>query len=213
MGAPLTIFELLENLKEISDKLKKKDLSFNEYKANGGKHTRKSFSDKFGSWSNAKDSLLGDHAEFLKMKFGRLTPVKIIGKKNGYFEWLCKCDCGKTIAVRSGNLISGNTKSCGCLQGESIHKPWIKSQEKYKELTIDGVREPDFVNRKKLSTNTSGYTGVYKKSNKWVAELIVKGKKHRMYGFDTPEEAYYNGRLKLEEEHLPPEIFKKRHKK
>lgn len=32
--------------------------------------------------------------------------------------WLCVCDCGKMVEVEGSNLISGNTKSCGCLQRE-----------------------------------------------------------------------------------------------
>lgn len=32
--------------------------------------------------------------------------------------WLCKCDCGKEVVVRTDLLTSGNTKSCGCLHRE-----------------------------------------------------------------------------------------------
>lgn len=32
--------------------------------------------------------------------------------------WLCHCDCGKSISVSSNRLISGVTKSCGCLRTE-----------------------------------------------------------------------------------------------
>lgn len=32
--------------------------------------------------------------------------------------WYCICDCGIRIAVRSSSLLSGNTKSCGCLRAE-----------------------------------------------------------------------------------------------
>ena len=64
------------------------------------------------------------------------------------------------------------------------------------------MRYPDF-DKKPLKSNTSGYVGVSKKGNKWVAELIVKGNKYRAYGFDSPEDAYHNGRLKLEEKYLP----------
>lgn len=51
----------------------------------------------------AQDSLIG-------MRFGKLTVVsKIDGGK-----YLCKCDCGKTSTPKRNNLMSGNTKSCGC---------------------------------------------------------------------------------------------------
>lgn len=30
-------------------------------------------------------------------------------------RYVCRCDCGRTTVVISGNLRSGHTKSCGCL--------------------------------------------------------------------------------------------------
>lgn len=53
-------------------------------------------------------------------RFGKLvvlervadTPTKS-GKK--LVTWKCKCDCGKVCNIRSANLKSGNTKSCGCI--------------------------------------------------------------------------------------------------
>lgn len=47
-------------------------------------------------------------------KFGRLTAIKHL---NGG-EYLCKCDCGTEVKVRTYNLTNGNTQSCGCLQKE-----------------------------------------------------------------------------------------------
>jgi len=52
-------------------------------------------------------------------KFGRLVAIRPIKKRCGhYVVWLCSCRCGKNVPVSSGNLSSGNTKSCGCLKSE-----------------------------------------------------------------------------------------------
>lgn len=37
---------------------------------------------------------------------------KVPGKTRNH--WLCLCDCGKETVVSPTNLLSGNTKSCGC---------------------------------------------------------------------------------------------------
>ena len=54
------------------------------------------------------------------MKFGKLTPVKCIGIVNGRTTWECLCDCGNTVNVIQKHLSSGNTKSCGCIQRDSV---------------------------------------------------------------------------------------------
>ncbi len=41
--------------------------------------------------------------------------------KDGHSAWNCICDCGQRCIKKSANLISGITKSCGCLRIES-HK-------------------------------------------------------------------------------------------
>lgn len=48
-------------------------------------------------------------------RFGRLTarwPVGMIHGRTVF--WLCSCDCGNLKIVRSGNLIIGHGRSCGC---------------------------------------------------------------------------------------------------
>lgn len=53
-------------------------------------------------------------------RFGRLLVVWRTKKrtKSGGVIWLCLCSCGNLIEVRSNNLLSGNTQSCGCLHKE-----------------------------------------------------------------------------------------------
>lgn len=54
-------------------------------------------------------------------RFCRLIAIEPCGKsKHGSYFWKCKCDCGKEIVALSGNLVRGNTKSCGCLQGNDL---------------------------------------------------------------------------------------------
>ena len=48
-------------------------------------------------------------------RFGRLTVMKRVGTADRKAIWRCRCDCGKKTDVRSSDLKSGNTKSCGCL--------------------------------------------------------------------------------------------------
>lgn len=44
-------------------------------------------------------------------KFGELTPIKWL--RGG--KWECACSCGNTTTVDTRNLMSGHTKSCGCI--------------------------------------------------------------------------------------------------
>ena len=49
--------------------------------------------------------------------------MKRIGTtKRGMTIWFCKCECGNLTRVTSGDLTSGNTKSCGCYKSEKIRK-------------------------------------------------------------------------------------------
>lgn len=49
---------------------------------------------------------------------GRLTVVDYVGDR----KWVCRCECGNTVVVRAENLVSKHTKSCGCLNKETMSK-------------------------------------------------------------------------------------------
>lgn len=53
-------------------------------------------------------------------RFGRLTIISSITASNQSQNklWKCKCDCGNDTSVTSNALLSGRTKSCGCLAKE-----------------------------------------------------------------------------------------------
>lgn len=63
-------------------------------------------------------------------KYGLLTVIRRAtldeakGRKGGY--WVCHCDCGKEIITRGADLRNGNTKSCGCLQRQTVIESNIK---------------------------------------------------------------------------------------
>ena len=56
--------------------------------------------------------------DLISSKFGRLTVIKQVESRNNRTQWLCKCECGNELVVNRLNLISGNTKSCGCLRSD-----------------------------------------------------------------------------------------------
>lgn len=70
------------------------------------------------------------HQRFIKnksnligMRFGRLIVNKELPSVGGKgIMWECLCDCGSVIKVFSNSLICGNTKSCGCLQRDTVSK-------------------------------------------------------------------------------------------
>ena len=48
------------------------------------------------------------------VRFGKLVALRRETTSAGLGGYLCRCDCGKEVVVRTGLLVSGNTKSCGC---------------------------------------------------------------------------------------------------
>lgn len=72
---------------------------------------------RFGRKNHEKD--------LTEQRFGYLTAISKTDKRysNGSVGWLCECDCGNQLVVRSGNLLREHTRSCGC-----------KKSSKYEDL-------------------------------------------------------------------------------
>ena len=48
---------------------------------------------------------------------GRLRVISESGRdKYGNATWLCECSCGNTLIVKSHNIVTQSSKSCGCLR-------------------------------------------------------------------------------------------------
>ncbi len=50
--------------------------------------------------------------------FERWTVIRFHGIVSRNAAWECQCCCGSNAIVQGRHLISGGTKSCGCLRGE-----------------------------------------------------------------------------------------------
>lgn len=56
-------------------------------------------------------------------RFGRLTALSFAGVSRCWSElWRCRCDCGREILAYKGHLLSGHTKSCGCLRSDNARE-------------------------------------------------------------------------------------------
>ncbi len=51
-------------------------------------------------------------------RFGRWTVVSPAETVNSAKMWTCRCDCGTVKTVRRTALVSGRSRSCGCLKRE-----------------------------------------------------------------------------------------------
>lgn len=49
-------------------------------------------------------------------------PVYVQYKNNRVLAWECVCDCGNHAKIVTHNLVSGATRSCGCLVSELAQK-------------------------------------------------------------------------------------------
>ena len=49
-------------------------------------------------------------------KFGRLTALILDDERGKPWSWICICECGASHTVIAAFLMSGKTKSCGCLR-------------------------------------------------------------------------------------------------
>lgn len=71
-------------------------------------------------------SLKKSMVDITDKKFGKLTALLPTDQRAHHsVMWLCKCDCGNEILLSTKVLISGHTKSCGCLKKEVAGQNWV----------------------------------------------------------------------------------------
>lgn len=52
--------------------------------------------------------------------FGKWTVLLKTGHIHGRPAWFCRCDCGTSRLVMRKHLLSGASKSCGCVRGQKL---------------------------------------------------------------------------------------------
>ena len=84
-----------------------------------------------------KDSLVGGET------FGKLTVIryhhssKRADGSSGERIMLCLCECGKEVQVRTSNLKSGTTKSCGCFKSEKTSRSNLIRSDSISDIEDD----------------------------------------------------------------------------
>lgn len=124
-------------------------------------------------------------------RYGNLLAIERLDRKKGAsYLWRCECDCGKIVEVSENSLTSGNTKSCGCARVRALKQTLEKHGNiKNHSRLIDGT-SVDLIERKKIrKNNTSGYTGVQARGNRWIAVITFKKKVYYLGIYDRIEEA------------------------
>lgn len=72
-------------------------------------------------------------------RFGRLVVISAVPQKDKKrTQWLCQCDCGTKKEIISGQLVAGQTRSCGCLGKETtVRKNFKHGQAKRGHKTTE----------------------------------------------------------------------------
>ena len=111
-------------------------------------------------------------------KFGKLTAIEIdeeLTLKNKRIFWKCKCDCGNYYSTGSSNLVTGATKSCGCLR-TSYGEEQI--EKLLKENNISYAKEYVFSNLKTNKVPLRFDFAIFNNKNELVQLIEFDGQQH-----------------------------------
>lgn len=132
-------------------------------------------------------------------RYGNLTVLSAAENIGTRTAWLCRCDCGREVVVKTHRLRCGHTKSCGCLCGPGGARNALG-------LTyIDGTCVEMLSSGAIRSNNTSGVPGVdwLTKKQRWRASICFKGRRHYLGSYTHFEDAV-RARKQAEEELFEP---------
>lgn len=76
-----------------------------------------------------------DPEDIVGSKYNKLEVVEYLGRDEGHHSYRCICDCGRETVVERNHIITGHTKSCGCIKKEVIDGEEIVGQ-RFGTLTV-----------------------------------------------------------------------------
>jgi len=146
-------------------------------------------------------------------RFGRLIALEEVSSTTYYhekddcfktvrrFNWLC--DCGNEKVIRLPDVLSGNTRSCSCLEIENrdrINRDFVENEIWNHENALlfherdrieKGTKITTLRRNRTNKNNKSGIRGVCwdKSRNKWSVEIMIKGKKIHLGRFERMDNA------------------------
>ena len=124
-------------------------------------------------------------------RFGKLVAVvqdRLLSNKSNGAYWVCSCDCGQTKSIRSGNLLSGNVRSCGCLSslGE------VEIETILQENNINYSKQYTFEDLRGPNDGLLRFDFAIFKNNKLSHLIEFQGEQHYEYSgsfYDNPQES------------------------
>lgn len=143
-----------------------------------------------------KPNLIG--LKFGKLKVSKESKQKVYGKR----YWKCVCQCGNSIEVSTNSLMSGNTKSCGCVRAEKckmILKKTLENRRGKKHYNYNpNITEEERVsNRYEINGNDrrEWRKEVFQKDDYTCVHCKVKGgmlNAHHLNGYSWYKEGRYD---------------------
>jgi hypothetical protein len=107
-------------------------------------------------------------------KFTRLTAVWPSGKYKSAIVWLCVCDCGNLVHVKSTSLQERNSKSCGCLRIDSATHHGMVGTPEYRIFHQAKTRCSDPGHRAWKNYGGRGIKFKFKSVNEMIAEIGLR---------------------------------------
>lgn len=132
--------------------------------------------------------IVGKFIDLTGKKYGKLTVLRRVGTKCKSPLWECICDCGNYTKVTSRDLVSGNTKSCGCISLERLIE-YNHTKKKCNEYDLTGeygigytskgeefyfdIEDYDKIKNYCWMINNNGYVSTSVRKNKKAINILM----------------------------------------